>query len=109
MNLLIRSAVVIDKKSEFHNDKVDILIRNGVITNISPSIKNSNNYKELKFDNLHVSKGWFDYSISCGQPGFEERDNMKNTLNVASKAGFTCVGIQPNTNPVVDKEERLVD
>ena len=102
MNLLIRSAIVIDKKSEFHNAKIDILIKNGVISNIAHSIKNSNNYKELKFDNLHVSVGWFDYSISCGQPGFEERENMKNTLDVASKSGFTCIGIQPNTDPVID-------
>ena len=46
MNLLIRSAIVIDKKSEFHNDKVDILIKNGIISNIARSIKNSNNYKK---------------------------------------------------------------
>ena len=107
MNLLIRSAIVIDKKSEFHNDRVDILIKNGIISNIAPSIKNSNNYKELKLDNLHVSNGWFDYSISCGQPGFEERDNMINTLEVASKSGFTCIGIQPNTYPVIDKRSEI--
>ena len=107
MNLLIRSAIIIDKKSEFHNDRVDILIKNGIISNIAPSIKNSNNYKELKFDNLHVSNGWFDYSISCGQPGFEERDNMINTLEVASKSGFTCIGIQPNTFPVIDKRSEI--
>lgn len=107
MNLLIRSAIIIDKKSEFHNDRVDILIKNGVISNIAPSIKNSNNYKELKLDNLHVSNGWFDYSISCGQPGFEERDNMINTLEVASKSGFTCIGIQPNTFPVIDKRSEI--
>ena len=107
MNLLIRSAIVIDKKSEFHNDKVDILIKNGIISNIARSIKNSNNYKELKFDNLHVSVGWFDYSISCGQPGYEERENMKNTLDVASKSGFTCIGIQPNTDPVIDKRSEI--
>ena len=107
MNLLIRSAIVIDKKSEFHNDKVDILIKNGIISNIAPSIKNSNNYKELKLDNLHVSNGWFDYSISCGQPGFEERDTMINTLDVASKSGFTCIGIQPNTYPIIDKRSEI--
>tara|TARA_A100001011_G_scaffold400651_1_gene517180 strand:+ start:12209 stop:13465 length:1257 start_codon:yes stop_codon:yes gene_type:complete len=107
MNLLIRSAIIIDKKSEFHNDRVDILIKNGIISNIAPSIKNSNNYKELKLDNLHVSNGWFDYSISCGQPGFEERDNMINTLEVASKSGFTCLGIQPNTYPVIDKRSEI--
>ena len=35
------------------------------------------------------------------------RDNMKNTLDVASKSGFTCIGIQPNTNPVIDKRSEI--
>ena len=34
MNSLIKSATIIDKKSEFHNSKVDILIENNIITNI---------------------------------------------------------------------------
>ena len=32
---------------------------------------------------------------------------MKNTLDVASKSGFTCIGIQPNTNPVIDKRSEI--
>ena len=46
MNLLIRSANVIDKKSEFHNKTVDILIKNGIIpilTQISKTPKTSKN------------------------------------------------------------------
>ena len=54
-------ANVIDKKSEFHNKTVDILIKNGIISNIDINIKNSKNYKELKFNNLSISPGWFDY------------------------------------------------
>ena len=45
--------------------------------------------------------------VFYGQPGYEERDNMKNTLDVASKSGFTCIGIQPNTNPVIDKRSEI--
>lgn len=107
MNLLIRSANVIDKKSEFHNKTVDILIKNGIISNIDTNIKNSKNYKELKFNNLSISPGWFDYSICTGEPGYEERDNVLNTLVVAAKSGYTSVGIQPNTNPIIDKRTEI--
>ncbi|MAQ00369.1 MAG: dihydroorotase [Flavobacteriaceae bacterium] len=103
MNLLIRSATVIDKKSEFHNQTLDILIRGGIISDIDKNIKNSKNYKELKLNNLSISNGWFDYSVCTGEPGYEERDNLLNTLNVAAKSGFTSLGIQPDTNPIIDK------
>ena len=45
MNVLLKSATIIDSKSEFHNTVKDILIENGTITKISKSIKNPNNYK----------------------------------------------------------------
>ena len=107
MNLLIRSATVIDKKSEFHNKNVDILVKNGIISNIEKNIKNPKNFKELNFNNLSISPGWFDYGVSTGEPGFEERDNLLNTLSVAAKSGFTSVGIQPNTNPIIDKSTEI--
>ncbi len=107
MNLLIRSATVIDKKSEFHNENVDILVKDGIISNIEKNIKNPKNFKELNFNNLSISPGWFDYGVSTGEPGFEERDNLLNTLSVAAKSGFTSVGIQPNTNPIIDKSTEI--
>ena len=64
MNSLIKSATIIDKNSEFHNKSVDILIKNGIISDIAENIKNSKNYSEISFPNLHVSNGWFDYTIS---------------------------------------------
>ena len=63
MNSLIKSATIIDKNSEFHNKTVDILIRNGIISDISADIKNPKNFLEIRFPNLHVSNGWFDYSV----------------------------------------------
>ena len=49
MNLLIKSATIIDKNSEFHNKTSDILIQNDIISDISQNIKNSKNYKEINF------------------------------------------------------------
>jgi len=107
MNSLIKSATIIDKNSEFHNKTVDILIRNGIISDISEDIKNPKNFLEIRFPNLHVSNGWFDYSVCTGEPGYEERDNLLNTLMLASKSGFTSVGLQPNTFPVTEKSTEI--
>ena len=107
MNSLIKSATIIDKKSDFHNSKVDILIENNIITNIGKNIKNPKNYKEISFNNLHVSKGWFDYSVCFGEPGYEERETILNGITVAAKSGFTSVGLQPNTFPIIEKNTEI--
>tara|TARA_R110001583_G_scaffold335_6_gene3061 strand:- start:10994 stop:12247 length:1254 start_codon:yes stop_codon:yes gene_type:complete len=107
MNLLIKSATIIDQSSPFHNKKQDILIEKGIIKKIANSIKNPNNVKEIKFDNLHVSQGWFDSSVCFGEPGFEERETIENGLNTAAKSGFTAVAVNPNTNPVVDNKSAI--
>ncbi|SHH57068.1 dihydroorotase [Winogradskyella jejuensis] len=102
MNALLKSATVVDSKSDFHNQNVDILIENGIITKISKRISNPKNYREIKLDNLHVSQGWFDSSVSFGEPGFEERETIANGLDTAAKSGFTSVLLNANTNPVLD-------
>lgn len=102
MNALLKSATIVDSKSDFHNQIVDILIENGTITKISKHISNPKNYQEIKLENLHVSQGWFDSSVCFGEPGFEERETIDNGLKTASKSGFTSVILNTNTNPVID-------
>ena len=43
MNALIKSATIIDKKSDFHDLTQDILIEDGLIVKVANSIKNTNN------------------------------------------------------------------
>ncbi|MGY0392533.1 dihydroorotase [Bizionia sp. KMM 8389] len=102
MNVLIKSATIIDTKSDFHNQVVDILIENGNITQIDSAIQNPNDCKEISLENLHVSQGWFDSSVSFGEPGYEERETISNGLKTAALSGFTSVALNPNSNPVID-------
>ena len=91
MNTLLKSVTIVDKTSDFHNSKVDILIENGIISNIDFNIINPKNYKEINLTNLHVSRGWFDSSVSFGEPGYEDRETIANGLRVASRSGFTSI------------------
>ena len=102
MNLLIKSATIIDAASEYHQAINDILIENGVITQIATSIENSHNYDTISLENLHISQGWFDSSVSLGEPGFEERETIENGLKTAAKSGFTAIAVNPNANPIAD-------
>lgn len=102
MNILIKSAKIIDAKSEYHNTIQDLLIEKGVISQIGSNLKNPKKYQEVSFENLHISQGWFDSSVCFGEPGFEERETILNGLKTAAASGFTSVAMNANTNPVID-------
>jgi dihydroorotase len=107
MIVLLKSATIIDLSSQYHNQQKDILIRNGVLSKISDSIPNKKEYTLIELENLHVSCGWFDTSVSFGEPGFEERETIKNGLEVAAKSGFTAVAVNSNTNPPIDNKSAI--
>ncbi|MEZ4877409.1 MAG: dihydroorotase [Flavobacterium sp.] len=107
MNVIIRNAKVIDENSTFHNQTVSLKIKNGTIEAIAASIKEESGYKEIEISGLHVSQGWFDSSVSLGEPGFEDREIIKNGLEVAAKSGFTGIALQPNTFPVLDNQSQI--
>lgn len=107
MSTIIREAKIIDSESPFHNKTVDILIVDGIIKKIGTSIPNSDNVEEIKRDNLHLSKGWFDSSVSFGEPGFEDRETIANGLNVAARSGFTAIALQPNSYPIIDNQSQI--
>ncbi len=107
MNIIIRKARIIDPKSLFHNQIADVKISNGTIEKIGQNIATADHYKEVELDNLHLSQGWFDTSVSLGEPGFEDRETIANGLTVAAKSGFTGIALQPNTFPVLDNQSHI--
>lgn len=107
MNLIIRTATIIDSKSPFYNQIVDVKISNGKIEKIGKQIQNPDKYQEIKIENLHLSQGWFDSSVSLGEPGFEDRETIQNGLDVAAKSGFTGIALQPNSYPIIDNQSQV--
>ncbi len=107
MNILLKSVNIIDSESDFDNKTQDVLIENGIITNIKDSIKNTNAYPEIISDDLHISQGWFDSSVSFGEPGYETRETIDNGLETAAKSGFTSIAVNSNTNPVIDSNSAV--
>jgi dihydroorotase len=103
MNIILKSAKVINVESKHNGSKQDILISEGKIKKIGSSIS-VKNAKTISIKNLHVSTGWFDSSVSFGEPGYEERETLLNGANVASKSGFTDLLLNPSTKPVLDNQ-----
>jgi dihydroorotase len=99
MNILLKSAKIIDPTSSFHGNTLDILIRNGIIDKIDKYI-DAPKASVIEHKNLCVSPGWFDSSVSFGEPGYEERETLDHGLSVAAASGFTHIAHNTNTNPL---------
>jgi dihydroorotase len=107
MKLIIRQATIIDSLSSYHLQTVDLKINGNTIEEIGTVLVTSSDYQEIKLKNVHVSPGWFDSSVSLGEPGYEERETIENGLQVAAKSGFTAIALQPNTFPVLDNQAQI--
>ena len=106
MSILIKSATLVDSKSNLNFKQKDILVKDGVIVDIADSI-DSKSKLVLDFKNLHVSRGWMDTSVSFGEPGYEERESISNGLNTAASSGFTSILLNPDCNPMVDSHSAV--
>ena len=110
MNILIKSARIIDTNSKYHNKVMDVFIKNGKIEKIAKSIKSSKESetagkeKEFSANNLHLSPGWFDLHANFSEPGNEQKETLESGSNAAKKGGFTGVMIMPNTTPNIDNK-----
>lgn len=104
MNVLLKSAIIVDNNSKHHLKKRDVLIEKGIISKIAASIKPEKKIREISLPNLHISQGWFDSSVSFGEPGFEERETIANGLKTAASSGFTTIVLNTNTSPVPDNK-----
>ncbi len=113
MNILLKSAKIIDPNSKFNNEIMDIYIKEGKIDQISKSInyKDKSNAKnsdiEFTAKNLHISPGWFDLHANFGEPGFEHNETLDTGCNAAIKGGFTGVMLMPNNIPSIDNRSMI--
>ena len=101
MKILLKNATIIDRSNPLHCQSVSLLIEDGVIKEIEKNI-NTKVDITIKEKNLHVSRGWWDPSVSFGEPGYEERETLNNGLTTAAKSGFTSIGLNPDVHPVSD-------
>lgn len=106
MNILVRQARILDPSSPFHLQTADLLIENGVITSIDPSIS-ARADQIIDIPGLHLSPGWVDVFAHFCDPGFEFRETLETGVAAAAAGGYTDVMVVPNTAPVVHSKSTV--
>ncbi len=109
MTLLLKAATLVDaSQPKLNGKKRDILIENGRISQIGARVEPPGDCRVVTLENLHVSTGWFDSSVSFGEPGYEERETIAGGLRVAAASGFTGIVLNTATRPVPDTSGDIV-
>ena len=107
MRLLLKQITVLDKYSPYYQDKVSILVENGIITKIGKSIRITKNVKTVEFKNALVSIGWMDIGTQIGEPGYEHRETLATVAAAAARGGFTEIACFPNTQPTIHTKSEV--
>ncbi|MDB4088184.1 dihydroorotase [Flavobacteriales bacterium] len=104
---LLKSAKIIQPSSSFHLQSKDILITDGIITQIEDNIPAKPEYETIEHDNLHVSAGWIDIKANLREPGEEWKETLESGSKAAKFGGFTQVIVSPATQQPIDSSNRV--
>ncbi|HWZ04042.1 MAG TPA: dihydroorotase [Mucilaginibacter sp.] len=105
MNLLIKSATIIDPNSPFNQKIADVLIEKGIITQIAPEIETDTEIFEA--EGKYISPGFFDLNCNIGEPGLETKEDLYTGTKAAAAGGFTGIALMPNTIPPVHSKSEI--
>ena len=105
MNLLIKSATIIDPNSPFNHQIADVLIEKGIITRVAPGIETD--AEVVEGEHCFLSPGFFDLNCNIGELGMETKEDLYTGTRAAAAGGFTGIALMPNTIPPVHSKAEI--
>lgn len=104
MKILIKNCNIIDPSLSL-NVVSDILIKDGIITEIGTINIEDSDVKIIEATNKLLVPGLFDMHVHLREPGREDEETIATGTEAAMVGGFTGVACMPNTNPAIDSAE----
>ena len=103
-NYLIKSITVVNEGRSF---LTDVLIRNGRIEKIQPSISVNEKVIEIDGNGKHLLPGAIDDQVHFREPGLTHKATIYSESRAAVAGGVTSFMEMPNTVPPVFTQELL--
>ncbi len=107
MDLLIKNATITDPGSPHHGQQRDIFIRQGKIEAIEAEVL-LKDVPVLEGEQLKASPGWLAMGVQTGDPGLEQREDLRTASEAAAAGGFTAITCQPNTDPAIHSKSEVL-
>jgi dihydroorotase len=100
LETLIKDINILSEKPGF-DDFNDIIIKDGIITEIGKNLSSSKAIK-INGEGLTCTPGFYDMHVHFRDPGQIHKEDIFSGTMAAASGGFTGVLCMPNTNPPVD-------
>lgn len=101
---LLKSGIIVNEGRQF---VADILIKNGRIEKIAPSISNDLSAEEINVEGKFVLPGCIDDQVHFREPGLTHKGDIHSESRAAVAGGITSYMEQPNTKPAATTIEEL--
>lgn len=87
----------------------DVLIEDGVITAIAPSLAPdaADSTPIITAQGCILAPGLVDLYSHSGEPGFESRETLASLKAAAAAGGFTRIAVLPDTDPPIDQPSQV--
>ena len=105
-NLLIKNGVLVGPNG---SRAADILVKDGLIEEISADIQPENEVQVLDAKGKTVMPSFADMHVHLRDPGFTYKEDLESGIKAAVNGGFTHITAMGNTNPAPDNLEVLSD
>ncbi len=100
--ILLKGAILVDPSQEI-NDYRDLLIADGKIIDIAPSLEiYEDDVEVIDLEEKVIIPGMVDLHVHLREPGERARETIEDGLTAAIAWGITSVCCMPNTLPAVD-------
>jgi dihydroorotase len=86
----------------YGEEPVDLLVRDGVVTDLGPGLERPAGVEVLDADGAVLLPGFVDLHTHLREPGGEESETVETGSRAAARGGYTAVFAMPNTDPVAD-------
>ena len=106
--ILIKNGLIVDPANGI-NDVMDLLVEGDRIACVERCIDEEDGMDVIDASGKAVMPGFVDLHVHLREPGFEYKETIASGAAAAARGGVTTLCAMPNTNPVIDSPEAVMD
>lgn len=104
MSYLIKNVLILDNRSPYYHQIIDIELEDGRIVQIGKNISPQNNAIIIDGGKLILSPAFVDINATSGEPDDLEAETLESLIQVGAKGGYAYVAHIPNEKKMIQSK-----